>query len=111
MAGAITARLVGAQRSVAVAVLERDVEAVLDNALCRTADGDRLALPEADLRGVVAACAAALGAMEKPVLLVPSRVRRALASALGAHRVEAAVIAHGELEGDVDVKIAARISI
>jgi type III secretory pathway component EscV len=111
LAGVITARIVGADRSVAVAVLDRDVEAVLDNALCPTADGARLALPEADLRGVVAACAATLGAMERPVLLVPSRVRRALAAALGAHRVDAAVIAHGELEGDVDVRIAARISV
>jgi flagellar biosynthesis component FlhA len=111
MAGVITARLVGAERGVAVAVLERDVEAVLENALCRTADGDRLALPEAELRGVVEACAVALRGMERPVLLVSSRVRRAVASALGAHRVAADVIAHGELEGDVDVRIAARISV
>jgi type III secretion protein V len=111
MTGVITARLVGAGRSVAVAVLERDVEAVLDNALCRTADGERLALPEAELRGVVEACAVTLHGMEKPVLLVSSRMRRAVAAALGAHRVDAAVIAHGELEGDVDVRIEARISV
>jgi len=111
MAGVITARLVGADRSVAVAVLERDVEAVLDNALCRTADGERLALPEADLRVVVAATEAALRRMERPVLLVPPRVRRALATALGAHRVAADVIAHGELEGDVDVRVEERISV
>ncbi|MCK9459805.1 MAG: flagellar biosynthesis protein FlhA [Proteobacteria bacterium] len=111
MSGVITSRLVGAERSVDVAMLERDVEAVLDNALCRTADGERLAMPEADLRGVVAACAAALGAMEKPLLLVPPRVRRPLAAALRAHGVAAEVIAHGELEGDVEVRIAARISV
>jgi len=111
MAGVITARLVGAGRSVAVAVLERDVEAVLENALCRTADGERLALPEAEMRGVVEACAAALRGMERPVLLVSPRMRRAVATALGAHHVDAVVIAHGELEGDVEVVIAARISV
>jgi flagellar biosynthesis component FlhA len=111
LAGVITAGVVAADRSVAVAVLERDVEAVLDNALCRTADGERLALPEAELRSVVTACGATLRTMEKPVLLVSSRLRRALASALGAHRIDAVVIAHGELEGDVEVRIAERISV
>jgi flagellar biosynthesis component FlhA len=111
MAAVITARLVGAARTVDVAVLERDVEAVLDSALCTTADGARLALPEADLRGVVAAVEAALRPMDRPVLLVPPRVRRPLSAALGAHGVAAEVIAHGELEGDVEVRIAARISV
>jgi type III secretory pathway component EscV len=110
MARELTVRIAGPDGGVEAAVLDRDVESVLENALARTAAGERLAMPEADLRAVVDACAAALSAMERPVLLVSPRLRRPLQRCLRACRIEAEVVAHGELEGGVAVRTARVVS-
>jgi len=112
MSRVITARLGGAKgRALAVAVLDADVEAVAAGGVTRTGDGARLALPADVLEEIMVACDRALGPMEVPVLLVRPAIRRPLSRILSSRRPGVRVLAHGELEPGMDVRVVATVSV
>ncbi|MFO8071940.1 MAG: flagellar biosynthesis protein FlhA [Polyangia bacterium] len=111
LAPLITSRLAGGKRELDVAVLEDELESVLESGLTPTASGKRLALPAELGAEAVAAIAAGLEPLPRPLLLVKPALRLPLARLLRAASKEAVVLAHGEIEDRVPVRVAGSIGI
>jgi len=111
LAPVITGALLDAERKIDVAVLGDDVETVIEGALTRTAAGRRLALPVELTTEITAACERALTGVERPVVLVKPRLRAAFRDLITPVLPGAAVVAHGEIEPDVEVRVAATIEV
>jgi flagellar biosynthesis component FlhA len=111
LAPVITSSLLTDARELDVAVLGDGVEAVLEQGLTTTAQGRRLALPLKVTSQIVGACERGLSELARPVLLVKPHLRRPVGELLAPSRPEAAVVAHGELEPDVQIRVAATIDV
>jgi flagellar biosynthesis component FlhA len=111
LAPVITGALLPGERRLEVAVLGDGVESVLESGLTATTQGRRLALPVELAAQIVAACERALEGVERPVLLVKPHLRRALGELIASAVPSAAVVAHGEIEPDVEIRVARTIEV
>ncbi|MDD5309391.1 MAG: flagellar biosynthesis protein FlhA [Deltaproteobacteria bacterium] len=111
LAPAITARLLDGRDALEVAVLGDDVEAVLERAVLPSSQGPRLALSPESCRDIAAACVRAAGGAPRPIFLVKPHLRPALGALVAPHLPSAAVVAHGEIEMHVPVRISSRVEV
>jgi type III secretory pathway component EscV len=111
LAPAITALLLDGRDALEVAVLGDDVEAVLERAVLPSHQGRRLALSPESCHEIAAACVRAAKTDPRPIFLVKPHLRPALGTIVAPHLPSAAVIAHGEIEAHVPVRITSRIEV
>jgi flagellar biosynthesis component FlhA len=111
LAPVITGALAPLDRRLEVAVLGDDVEAVLEGALTPTSQGPRLALPIDLTAAITSACERSLGQVDRPVVLVKPHLRAPVRELLASSLPAAAVVAHGEIESDVEIRVGATIEV
>ncbi|MBW2277853.1 MAG: FHIPEP family type III secretion protein [Deltaproteobacteria bacterium] len=111
LAPLITGSLLPLSRSLEVAVLGDDIEAVLEGALTTTTSGRRLALPVDLTSAITSACEKSLRGVERPVVLVKSHLRVPVRELIASTLPTASVVAHGEIEPDVEIRVATTIDV
>jgi flagellar biosynthesis component FlhA len=107
----ITANVQDEEGNVGVLTLGRDLEGVLHSGLITTSTGQKLVLPPDILGDIVEAIGRVSHDMERPVLLVTSKLRRPFFGLFAAYLPKFAVVAHNELEPHVPVEVIAKVEV
>ena len=111
MTSVITRQVLGDSETLAVAVLDDEVEAVLCTGLTTSSRGPRLALPAEMITLITAACREALAIHTGRTILVRPDCRRVLSRLLKTRGINAFVVAHGEIEPHVEVVVSHKIEL
>ena len=109
MSREITAKLVGEDRTLNVAILSPELEGVIDGSLSTTSRGRRLALPAKIGTEILEMCTKKLTDKKIKVLLVSPSIRAALGRFLKPQLPNTIFLAHGEIEPDVTINISIKI--
>lgn len=106
----LTHQVTGGARSLAVHLVSPDIEAALRSAIQRSSSGTYLALDPSLARDITDAVAHAVGP-EPAVIVTSTEVRRYLRKLIEPHLPTVTVLAHGELEPELDLEVRSRIDL